>query len=114
MHMGARRMYALAGRSDGRLGRIGRAVLVVHLLLSPLVFWYDTVEPVQYPKAALMFVTAVTLAAIGLVAALRQLPVTAEVVSRTLLSPWQWWRRDPISVGLLLSLCRGWLLPRRR
>jgi O-antigen ligase/tetratricopeptide (TPR) repeat protein len=47
-----------------RSGTVGRAVLFVHLALSPLVFSRETIEAFEYNKVALLLAAAIVLAAL--------------------------------------------------
>ena len=46
-------------------GAIGRAVLFVHLVLSPLVFSKDTLEAFEYNKVTLLLLAAAVLGGLG-------------------------------------------------
>jgi O-antigen ligase len=50
------------------LAGIGRGLLFVHLLLSPLVFWRGTLEAFEYNKVALLTGTAILLCGLGAMA----------------------------------------------
>ena len=50
---------------------LGRAVLLVQLILSPLLFSIDTIESPEHPKAALLALPALVLPALGICSWLR-------------------------------------------
>jgi O-antigen ligase/tetratricopeptide (TPR) repeat protein len=54
-------------------GAIGRALLLAHLVLSPLVFCSQTVDVFEYNKVAVLLLTALALAALGLASAVGRL-----------------------------------------
>jgi O-antigen ligase/tetratricopeptide (TPR) repeat protein len=79
-----------------RAGALGRGLLFLHLLLSPLVFSRATLEVFEYNKVALLLLTAVALVALGVAAGIarfRQLTAGAK-------RDWC----EPIGLGLLLFL----------
>ena len=65
---------------------VGRAVLFVHLVLSPLVFSRETIEAFEYNKVALLVAAAIVLATLA--------PGALVAAASTL--------RDPLGLGVLL------------
>jgi O-antigen ligase/tetratricopeptide (TPR) repeat protein len=82
-------------------GELGRALLLAHLILSPLLFSRDTVEAFEQPKVAVTVFTSLVLAALGITAWLGSSGEMswAERFRRVVSS-----LRDPLVVGVLLFL----------
>jgi O-antigen ligase len=74
---------------------LARGLLFVHLLLSPLVFTRDTLELFEYPKVALLRLTALALTGLGLVS-------VADLVRRRRLNQLGAYCREPVTLGILL------------
>lgn len=74
-----------------------RAILALHLLLSPLLFCTGCVGVFEYPKLALLVTVTVVLLAFGLHEVLeRRMAVLRGAVAHL--------RRDPLSIGVILFL----------
>ncbi len=87
-----------AGRSS--LGSFGQALLLIHLILSPIVFSRRTAEAFEFNKVWLLQLTALLLLAGGLVVALQRL---ATAPDRQLLGASLGKAvRDPLALGFLL------------
>lgn len=80
---------------------LGREVLFVHLVLSPLVFSSETLDTFEFNKVALLQLTVLVLAALGLSSLLRQWAAGGMCFAAAL----RRLRRDPVAlaVGLLLA-----------
>ncbi len=78
---------------------VGRTLLVLHLLLSPLVFCRSSLDVFEYNKVALLLLTALVLAGLGAATALGRLGRLAAGAKRAVRLG-----RDPIAVGFVLYL----------
>src|SRR5262249_29797606 len=87
-------------------GAAARAILLLHLALSPLVFANCTTEGFEFNKVALLVLTAIALSALALSQTLRRLGrVPPEGRRRTgLLGLVRRYGRQPIALGFLLFL----------
>ncbi|MBV9122343.1 MAG: O-antigen ligase family protein, partial [Planctomycetes bacterium] len=85
---------------------LGRGLLFLHLLLSPLLFVRDTVEVFEFPKVALLHLTAILLVALGLSSSIRRIPPkpSRAFLRETFLDWARHLIREPISAGFLLFL----------
>lgn len=85
-------------------GTIGRAVLLVHLVLSPLIFSTQTVENFEYSKVAVLWVASVILGAMGLSTCIRRFATKppAEDALAALRRRARWVCREPTALGFLL------------
>jgi O-antigen ligase/Tfp pilus assembly protein PilF len=81
-------------------------LLLVHLVLSPLVFWQDTVEAFEYNKVVVLSVTAIALAALGLSSWIRNrlAPRPGNWSGTASLAAARGLCREPIALGVLLFL----------
>src|SRR5262245_52404000 len=77
---------------------LARGLLLAHLLASPLVFTTGTLELFEYPKVALLRLTAIGLTAIGLVALADALARRRNGTVRDLVT----FCREPVTLGVLL------------
>jgi O-antigen ligase/tetratricopeptide (TPR) repeat protein len=80
---------------------LGLGLLLIHLVLSPLVFWRETGEVFEFNKVLLLRVAALTLGALGLATGAGQF-VRRERCLRALLRPLADLAQDPVALGFLL------------
>jgi O-antigen ligase/tetratricopeptide (TPR) repeat protein len=102
----AQRREAASRPQSATAEAAARAILLLHLALSPLVFSNCTTEGFEFCKVALLGLAAIVLGALWLSMALGRLaqkssgePLPAGLLRRV----WEW-RRQPIALGFLLFL----------
>jgi O-antigen ligase/Tfp pilus assembly protein PilF len=86
--------------SHSHLAVLARGLLFVHLLLSPLVFTTATLELFEYPKVALLRLTALGLAGLGLLALAGRCGPRA--AGWHALAAVRDFGREPVTLGILL------------
>lgn len=85
---------------------LGRLLLLVYLVLSPLVFSAETVEVFLYPKTAILLLTAIAFCAIGLTSAAAKHSLSATWESRGQILGWmRLTMAGPVGRAFLLFLC---------
>jgi O-antigen ligase/tetratricopeptide (TPR) repeat protein len=105
-HKSGRPRPVPAAHLPPRPGALGRALLLIHLVLSPLIFSKKTIEAFEYNKVALLLLIAIALSALAL-SKLARTP--AATPSSDNLSEWLFARtravvREPLALGFLLFL----------
>ena len=87
-------------------GALGRGLLLIHLVLSPLIFSRKTIEAFEYNKVALLLLVAIALCALALSRLAGTLVATppSDNLSEWLRSRSRAVGRDPLALGLLLYL----------
>src|SRR5262245_11351482 len=81
----------------------GLGLLLVHLVLSPLLFCTGTLGAFEYPKAVLLTLTAVLLGALGLHVLLRPPGRARLAAPHSRAGGLPWWRQ-PLLLGFVLFL----------
>jgi O-antigen ligase/tetratricopeptide (TPR) repeat protein len=80
---------------------LGIGLLLIHLALSPLVFWRETTEAFEFNKVLLLRAAALALGALALTTGTGQL-IRRERSLRELLRPLAELVQDPVALGFLL------------